>query len=208
MTASRLVLVDTNCFLRLYSSPVMPLLGEVVGGYHLLTLQSLIDEFMTSPRLTGDYKWVTVAPKGTDLTAGALILSSVAKGRVTKQKAELKPYVDAFVRNMNAKKRMSLTPLSRRDLDLLATAVVMKAIIATDERALQEVAFDLMEDKASYQIDVLNSFQMLHFLENNGRLDSSARRNTVDAWIKLKERLPMGWRSKYEELFGEVYVDC
>ena len=186
----------------------MPLLGEVVGGYHLLTLQSLIDEFMTSPRLTGDYKWVTVAPKGTDLTAGALILSSVAKGRVTKQKAELKPYVDAFVRNMNAKKRMSLTPLSRRDLDLLATAVVMKAIIATDERALQEVAFDLMEDKASYQIDVLNSFQMLHFLENNGRLDSSARRNTVDAWIKLKERLPMGWRSKYEELFGEVYVDC
>jgi hypothetical protein len=34
----KLVIVDTNCYVRLYFSPLRPILGQVVGGYHLVTL--------------------------------------------------------------------------------------------------------------------------------------------------------------------------
>lgn len=51
MAATCFLLIDTNAFLRLYFSPVLPLLGEVIGGYKLMTLESLVGEFLRSDRL-------------------------------------------------------------------------------------------------------------------------------------------------------------
>ncbi|MFZ5508883.1 MAG: hypothetical protein ACOZCP_02395, partial [Pseudomonadota bacterium] len=68
----RFVFVDTNCFIRLYGSPVLPLLGQDVGGYRLLTLQSLAEEFLGNETLVKDYCWVAQEPRVSDLKNSCL----------------------------------------------------------------------------------------------------------------------------------------
>ena len=65
------------------------------------------------------------------------------------------------------------------------------------------VAKDLMEDPAEYKIGLLNSLELLHILEINGKIDSEERRNTVDAWIRNSEKLLKGWENEYQRLFKE-----
>lgn len=202
MTAPRFLLVDTNTFLRLYRSPVLPLLGEVVGDFKLMTLDSLIEEFIRSTRLVQKYPRVAVDPKLSDLKSAGLKLRGPNKRRVDDTKNELGTYVRMLIGAARAKKS-NLTPLSRQDMDLLSTAVVLKAGMATDEGALRFVARKLMEDPDAYPIILLNSVEVLHLLEANGRLSAEQRRATVDAWIRSNELLSTGWRQDYERLFGE-----
>lgn len=202
MASARFLLVDTNAFLRLYFSPVLPLLGEIVGGYKLLTLETLVDEFMQSDRLRNKYAWVARDPKLSDLTNARMKLRGPTKARVEKEKADLLPYARALI-DAERRKGKNLTPPSRQDIELLATAVVLKGGLATDEGALRFVAQDLMDDVDTYQIALFSSLEVLHLLETNGRLTAEERRTTVDAWNRREELLPKNWRSDYERLFGE-----
>jgi len=53
----KLVIVDTNCYVRLYYSPLRPILGQVVGGYPLTsgTTCRMTPSDLLSCRL--DCKW-------------------------------------------------------------------------------------------------------------------------------------------------------
>jgi hypothetical protein len=199
----RFVLVDTNCFLRLYQSPVIPLLGQDIGGFRLLTLACLIDEFLGNPNLVKSYRWVTDRPVIDDLLRAKLKLSGINQRKVQADRRELKLFADVFLREHSRKHRL-VPPksLSSRDLELLGTAIVLKGIVATDEWPLRLVCEDLMGDP-DYPIGTMNSLDVLSLLESHGKLSADDRRQTVDSWVRLREKLPRGWKDQYQLLFGE-----
>jgi hypothetical protein len=199
----RFVLVDTNCFLRLYQSPVIPLLGQDIGGYRLLTLECLIDEFLQNQDLVRNYRWVTDKPIIDDLKRAKLKLSGINQRKVQVDRRELKLFADNFLRQ-HSRKHNLVPPrsLSSRDLELLGTAIVLKGVVATDEWPLTLVCRDLMGDP-DYQIGAMNSLDVLRLLESNGALTREDRRQTVDSWLRLREKLPTGWKVQYQLLFGE-----
>jgi len=183
---------------------MMPLMGVEVGGYALLTTTELINEFQRNPRLLKTFSWVTIAPKADNLLIGALKVSPGKKREIEQIKATLRPYADMFVANSRAR-NVHLTRLSKDDLDLLATAVAFRAAVATDERALQLIIRDLMEDAEEYPIEHFSSMDVLGLLEKNALLNREQCYTTVEAWIRLGERLPMTWRTDYERIFGKAF---
>lgn len=97
----------------------------------------------------------------------------------------------------------ALTPLSREDIELLATAIVLQGVIATDEKALSELCRDLLSADEDAPQDCIDSLALLHLLEQHGRLSPQQRRNTVATWLRLDTLLPAAWRKRYRALFGE-----
>lgn len=200
---ARIVLVDTNCFLRLYHSPVIPLLGQNIGGYRLLTLECLVDEFLNSPALTASYSWVAADPKRSDLTNAKLKLRGASKTSVENAKKQLGPYAKSLLESHCNRRKINLRSLSGKDIELLATTIALKGIMATDEWPLRHVASDLMEDPDEYGIGLFSSLELLHLLEVNDKLIPDDRRKTVDSWVRYRENLLKGWQDDYQRLFGE-----
>ncbi len=196
------ILLDTNCFLRIYCSPVLPLLGQVVGGYRLLTLASLIDEFKGNPRLVQTFSHVGIAPRSLDLDRGALRLTQPKKRLVETQRTQLAVYARLFVQHRNAG-GAGLMPLSREDIELLATAIVLRGIIATDEKALTQLTQDLISSDEDAPQACIDSLALLHLLEQHARLSPQQRRDTVSTWLRIDTLLPAHWRRRYRALFGE-----
>lgn len=201
----KLLIVDTNAFLRLYSSPVFPLLQQQLGDYQLLTLQSLIKEFQDSTRLVGQYPAVAKNPKLANLQSAALKLSNVSKNQISKRIKELRPIANNFLEDYcDTNNVVVFRQLSSCDVELLATAVVTRATIATDEWPLRKVVEYLLEDEdVTYSIALMSSIEVLALLEQNGKISKDQRIETVQKWIDDGENLLRGWRSRYAELFGE-----
>lgn len=182
----------------------MPLMGVLVQGHQMFTISSLIEEFSANPRLLAAYPWVAKAPKVDDLRLGMLQLSAAENRKVDAKKKELRPYVDMAVNNYR-KRNIAISRLSNADLTLLATAVVLGAVIATDERALQLIVQDLMGDPDEYPVGVVCSLDVLAMFERANMLTKEQRTTTVDTWLRLGERLPMTWRADYLRNFNEEY---
>ncbi|KGW29683.1 hypothetical protein Y045_1541 [Burkholderia pseudomallei MSHR2451] len=186
---SRLLLVDTNCFLRIYHSPLRPFLGTDVGGYRILTLGSLLEEFRQSQRLDREYAWVA-ADLALEEANGALPnLPDHDREDVANEIRQLRPYAKAFLERHCAREGIPPKSLSSRDLKLLATAAVFDAAIASDEWPLKLIVEDLTSED-DYQIEIVTSLHVLHLLELAGRLDANERRNTVTSWLRCDEKLP------------------
>ncbi len=199
---SRLLLVDTNCFLRIYHSPLRPFLGTDVGGYRILTLGSLLEEFRQSQRLDREYAWVA-ADLALEEANGALPeLPDHDREDVANEIRQLRPYAKAFLERHCAREGIPPKSLSSRDLELLATAAVFDAAIASDEWPLKLIVEDLTSED-DYQIEIVTSLHVLHLLELAGRLNANERRNTVTSWLRCDEKLPRAWRELYRQLFGE-----
>ncbi|MES2040385.1 MAG: hypothetical protein V4495_21405 [Pseudomonadota bacterium] len=199
----RLVLVDTNCFLRLYHSPVRPFLGEIVGGYKLLTLNTLIQEFHRSKRLQEFYAWLMPDIKAEDLSKVAIQTTIGENASIKQERIDHEGYVQSVISLHCQKENTSIRSLSGRDLDLLATAIVMEAVVATDEWPLRLVVNDLMSVAGEYEMGLFSSVDMLHLLEVDGKLTPDDRKMTIKSWLRYEEKLPREWREVYRRLFGE-----
>ena len=203
-SSSRIILVDTNCFLRLYQSSVRPLMGQDIGGYRLLTLEKLVDEFQNNPTLISSYPAVASGSKHDELTNSAIKLSGINKRKIKDSLKELAPYAKYFLESYCKQQNTEIIRrLSTPDLELLATTIIIKGIIATDEWPLRLVATDLMEDQEEYKIGLFNSLKLLHLIEEDGKVSPEDRRKTVRSWILYKEKLLRNWREDYQRLFGE-----
>lgn len=203
-SSSRIILVDTNCFLRLYQSSVRPLMGQDIGGYRLLTLKKLIEEFQNNQNLVSNYPSIASGPKHDELTNSAIKLSGINKGKIKDSQKELAPYAKSFLASYCKQQNIEIIRrLSTPDLELLATTIIIKGIIATDEWPLRLVATDLMEDPEEYKIGLLNSLELLHLIQENGKISPEDRRKTVRSWVLYREKLLGNWREDYQRLFGE-----
>lgn len=202
-SSSRIILVDTNCFLRLYHSPVLPLMGQDIGGYRLLTLEKLVDEFQNNHTLVSNYPSVASGTRHDELKHSAIKLSGINKKMVTSSSNNLAPYAKSLLELYCNRQKISTRRLSSPDIELLATTIVIKGIMATDEWPLRLVATDLMEDQEEYKIGLFNSLELLHLIQENGKISPEDRRKTVRSWMLYREKLLRDWREDYQRLFGE-----
>ena len=207
-TRPRKILLDTNCFLRLYCSPVLPLMQQTVEGYQILTLEELGNELFTSTRLKEDYPWIASDPKAADLKAGYLRIRGITKQRINQQKIWIRPFAKATLEKYCTAKRINpVKQLSTPDVTLLAAAVETKAVIATDDWPLRLVTQSLLddpdEDDDTYDIGLMSTLDVLAILEQGGLLTADTRMQTVEGWMRKGENLLRGWQQDYEKLFGE-----
>jgi hypothetical protein len=200
----RYVLVDTNCFLRLYQSPVLPFLGRTLGGYHLVTLPFLIDEFLESNKLRNKYAWLEQTVRSEDLTKIAIVLSEPVKKEIDDIVGTHSDYVNGVIADHCAQRNIIVRQLSPEDCELLATAIVLKAVIATDEWPMDLAVTDLLsEPEDNYCIEVFSSVHVLHLLEAAELITADERKATIKSWLQNDEKLRRDWRTVYQQLFGE-----
>lgn len=200
----RVLLIDTNCFLRLYYSPLRPFLGVEVGEYKILTLATLIDEFRESERLMKEYAWLQEDLAREDSANASVQLSEDDLKDVIFEKKQLRPYANSLLEKHCKKEGIGPKNLSDRDVSLLASAAVLEAVIATDEWPLTLVIEDLLSVEGEYEIQVITSLDVLHLLETNGMLTADDRKETVRSWQRCDEKLPRDWRNIYRRLFNEA----
>jgi hypothetical protein len=200
----RLLLVDTNCFLRIYQSSLRPILGADIDGFAIRTLTDLVDEFRKGKRLQDEYAWANNDIDAAIAAGAVLVLNAEQQKSMLDERQLIKSYGNALLEDHCIKraKPIAVRALSTNDATLLATALVMNAVIATDEWPMTHVAADLiLED--GWDVEVWNSFDVLDLLERTKCISAQDRIETVQSWIRYREALPHGWEAQYECLFNE-----
>ena len=201
----RLLLVDTNCFLRIYHSDLRPFLGADVGGYRIRTLISLLREVEDSNRLAHEYAWVRDDLMDEARNGTLNPLARADQEEIAEEIKALRRYANWLLDKHCTAHGMVARTLSGRDLELLATAAQFGAVIASDEWALGFVVADLISDEeANYAIEIVTSMEVLSILERAGKLSADARRATVVSWLRTEEKLPRDWQERYRALFDEA----
>ena len=199
----QLVLVDTNCYIRLHYAPLRPILGTAVGRYDLLTLPSLLDEFKNSDRLMANYAWVDAAMTPEHRAIAAVALSDAEVREIRSQIKDLQLYAHAILTAHCKREMIDLRQLSRRDIELLAAGITLKAKIATDEWPLTLVINNLLEDPDDYCIEAITSVHLLQMFYDDKKISLDDCRKTVIGWQQDDEKLLRTWRKTYQLLFSE-----
>lgn len=201
----RVILLDTNCFLRLYHSPVRPFLGRVIGEYRLATIGTLVREFMNSPRLQDLYAWAANEFQQDIAVEGAVLeLSDEVKAIVRENFESHEEYAQQLLDDHCRQKNITPRSFSREDIELLATAITLETLIATDEWPLTFLINDLATaPEGGYNIGAICTVDILRILEVNGAISAEQRIATVRSWMNYDEKLPRDWKAKYRLAFGE-----
>jgi hypothetical protein len=200
----RYILVDTNCFLRLYQSPVLPFLGRTVGNYYLVTLPCLINEFLNGKKLLKKYAWLESTVRAEDLSSIALSLSKKSQAEVDVLVDSHFDYVNSVLAVHCDERKIIERQISAEDCQLLATGIFLNAIIATDEWPMGLVVADLLSvPEDNYRIEIFTSIHILHLFENANLISSKERKATIKSWLQNDEKLKKDWRDLYWELFKE-----
>ncbi|MBP0633483.1 MULTISPECIES: hypothetical protein [unclassified Cupriavidus] len=200
----RFLLVDTNCFLRIYQTSLRPILGADVGGFRIRTLTDLVDEFRQGKRLQDEYAWAN-GDIDAAVAAGAVLALNDDELKAVLEECQLvKRFGNALLENY-CTQRLAPIPvrsLSTNDATLIATALVLNAVIATDEWPMTHVVQDLIQEDER-NVEIWNSFDLLHLLERAGCISAEDRYETVKSWIRYGEALPHNWETQYRRLFNE-----
>lgn len=201
----RLLIVDTNCYVRLYMSPVRPLLGSVVGGFKLMTLTELKLESSLRSNVRERFPWMGAADIQADLDGACLKLREPKKGKIEQFARLTRTTGNGLLAAHCAAQSIPLIrELSLTDARALAAADVLDASLSTDEWPLRHVATAMgMGDHGQ----LFSSVELLHMLEAAGSLGRDERIQTVRAWIQQADALQRGWQARYAELFGEAPPD-
>jgi hypothetical protein len=201
----KIIIVDTNCFARLYFSDLRPILGTQVCGSTLLTLEPLAKEMAESSNLANKYHWVTNDEIQAELLAASswLKLKEPKKTQVENLVREYRVYGNAFLADYCRKhNRQPIRQLSRADGAALAAATVVRGGLATDEWPLRAYARALDPEDDGYKVPLYSTLELLSMLETEGRISGTDRFNLVRAWMLAGEGLPVGFQDEYLQLFG------
>lgn len=197
---ARFVIVDTNCFLRLYYSPVRPLLGGTFGGYRLVTLQRLVAESCSGPRISNEYAWaLNEDAVKEELKKAALRLREPKKGHVKRDTGLVRKVGNGLLKQYCLQEAIRPRELSLVDAELLATAMQLDGIVASDEWPLRHVG----ERYGDEPVPFLTSVEVLHVLESAGALAAEARISVVRDWLRAGEKLHRDWRDAYRRCFND-----
>lgn len=171
-----------------------------------MTLSALVKEFLSGARLQSDYAWVHPKFKAEDRSRIELTLDDAQRAAVRAEADAHSDYADGLLYDHCEQCKIDLRALSRNDMDLLATAIVLRAVIATDEWPLKFVVDDLTRnnDEDDYGIQVFTSIHMLKVLEDGQFLTADERRATMKSWLRSGEILPREWHRDYWQLFKEA----
>jgi hypothetical protein len=191
------IIVDTNCYIRLYCSPVRPIMGHEFSGYQLFTITELKLETDLNTDVIARNPWMANADIQTELASACLKLREPKKSliadiaNVTRKVGNL--LLQQYCKDQNTER---LRTLSAADCAALATADVLGACLATDEWPLRLVA-------ENAESELFTSVGILGLMERAGSLTREARIETVRIWCLTNEALHRDWKTEYRELFDE-----
>lgn len=199
----KLLIVDTNCYVRLYLSPVRPILGSIFGGYKLVTLTELHIESGAGTRVSTQYPFLQTEEIQNELKQACLTIREPKKSRIEKGIPAVQRmgnrHLSVYCKATN---RKEVRELSRADTRLYVTADELDAGLATDEWPLRLVASRL--GTGEHLFDTLD---LLRLMETSLAITPDQRRETVRLWRLYGEHLPDGWETRYGEFFGEPPPD-
>lgn len=206
--STRVVIVDTNCFVRLYFSALRPLLGIEVAGHKLMTIRELADETTRSTGLTVRHPWLAGTDIQADLANAILALAEDDDLQYDEDAEYYRREGDEFLhRYCIAQQLDEIRQLSNADAKALAVALDRGYLLATDEWPLREFAQFVEPDEDGQRLAVLSSLQVLKLFLDAGAMDMVTLRLTVRSWVLSDERLPRNWRGEYRALFSESAPD-
>jgi len=198
-----LLVVDTNCFIRLLFSPLRPVLGSTFAGYKLVTLTELASEIGPGTEVVDRHPWLLDEAVQKELSSNQLKLREPKKSEVFAEAKRLRSEGNTLLRNYCIKNDLDkVRELSAADTKALAAAQVIEGCLATDEWPLAFVA-----ERASDVSTVFTSVHVVYMMEKDGKISREQRIETVTGWVKSGEKLPMDWTTAYKELFGEDAPD-
>jgi hypothetical protein len=198
---SKLVIVDTNCYVRLYLSPVRPILGASFGAYKLVTLTELKVESGPGSRIADLYPFLGAQDIQRELDDACLRIREPKKSRIAKLVAiTMKQANIHLARHCKDTNLLVIREISGADARALVAADVLDAALATDEWPLTLAAKML-----GYPGEVFDTLDVLHLMEKAGGITVEQRRETVRTWGGYGEEVPRGWDRKYATLFGEPF---
>ncbi len=200
------VVVDTNCYVRLYFSPVRPILGSTFSGYRLMTIQDTHIEISPDSNVAARYPWLSEQILQSEVSASSLKIREPKKSKIESMANSLRRRGNKLLEKLLADGRVrEPRQISLVDARVLATAEVLCAAVATDEWPLILVAHELGEVHENGGL--LNSLDLLSLMELGGNLDKEQRVETVRSWCQNGELLPKDWREQYLRLFNESPPD-
>lgn len=197
------IVVDTNCFLRLLDWEPRPFVGQVVGGYKLVTTEKLVVEAM-SQDLQERYPRLKHPLIQRELKAAALRYPPAVQKTLRADTDEFRLGANGVIATHCAAQKTRVRSLSDVDASLWATAVYAKGALATDEWPLTLAAETIPFDDDGNVLQVFSSVQLLHMLETAGKLDSAGRWNMMRQWRQEREYLHRDADEQYRQLFGEA----
>lgn len=205
----RILLVDTNCFVRLYCSPLRPLLGRKVMAHRLMTLRELADETRQRSGLTLRHPWLQLPDIQNDLSSAILTLTAEEDDRYEEDALYYRREADDFLSRLcRARGLAALRELSHADAKALAVALDRGYALATDEWPLREFSQFVEPDDHGERLRLYSSLEVLKLFLEAGLMDAPTIRATVRQWVLSSERLPLEWRDEYRRLFGTKAPDA
>lgn len=197
-SAPKKIIVDTNCYIRLYCSPVRPILGQEFGGYQLFTITELKLETDLNTDVIARNPWMANSDIQAELSAACLKLREPKKSAIASNANVTRSMGNTILKKYcEVQKTQRIRTLSTADCAALATADVLDACLATDEWPLRLVA-----EKVDVQL--FTSIGILHLMEKAGALTKATRFETVRTWCLTNESLHRNWQEEYTELFNEA----
>lgn len=199
---NRLVLVDTNCLIRVYFSPLRPVLSRPVSGYELKTLESLAKELKNIAKRRDEFAWLGAKEIQDDVDLAILQLSQTQMQIIEQDAAAIQKQGNGLLLTYCTKIGIPPRALSRTDARVLAAALELSVAMSTDEWPLRQVSLAYSYDDGD-SVGLFSSVELIALLEKEGLLSREDRMRTYADWLKFGENLHRESSEIYLNLFGE-----
>lgn len=201
--SNQLVLVDTNCLVRVYFSPLRPILGRPVAGYELKTLEGLAQELKNLAKRE-DLAWLSHKVILDEVDAATVTLSKLQRDAINQDARAIQMVGNAALyKDYQNRKLRAPRALSLADAKALAACLELNAALSTDEWPLRLVS-ELYDYDDGNPVKLFSSVELIELLEREGIIDREVRVKIYSDWLKNGEPLLRESSSIYIRLFNEA----
>ena len=195
------IVVDTNCYVRLYYSDVRPILGGIVGNHKLVTLRELAREAEDGTPLVERNAWLLTDDIQNDIRNGVLNIPAEDVDFLRQSTSDYRNLGDQVLRRYCAEhRREPVRILSNADAKALAVAAHYGYVLATDEWPLRVVCQHFDEQDGEGPV-LISSVGLLKLLEDGGHINAQQREGVLREWMRAGEWL-RHWNDEHLQLFG------
>jgi len=204
---NRLILVDTNCLIRVYFSPLRPVLNRVAAGFELKTLQALADELKHIANRRNEFAWLSAKAIQDDVDLAVLPLTKAQSHAIDQEASDIRKQGNGMLQVYCMNQGINLRQLSVADAKVLAAALELSIAMSTDEWPLRHVASAYGYDDGN-PVELFSSVELIALLEKEGLISREDRMRTYADWLKFGENLLRESPLIYFKAFGEYPPDA
>lgn len=200
---NRLVLVDTNCLIRVYFSPLRPIFDNPVAGFELKTLEGLAKELKLKAE-GNEFAWLGEKAILDDVDTAIVQLTREQRRVITLDAGGIvKAGNAALYAYFNEKQLKVRRTLSFPDAQVLAACLELNAILATDEWPLRHVAKFYDYDDGE-PVELFSSVELIELFEREKLITRDERIKTYSDWLKDGTAMLRESTEIYFRLFKEA----